>query len=414
MRKQARVEIITIGDEILIGQIVDTNSAWMGMRLSRVGFDVVQVSSVHDDAGQIVRALQAALDHADVVLITGGIGPTKDDVTKQALCRFFHTRLVFDTAVYRNIQEMYAHRKGVINDLTKEQAMVPESALVIQNTVGTAPITWFSHEGKVVVSMPGVPYEMKRVMDMEIIPRLQKMFITTAQLHKTLLVTGYAESALALTLSDWEAALPPELRLAYLPGYGTIRLRLSGTHDDPRTLDSLMKQQVDKLKSLLGDAIVCDEDITLGEWLGRVLRANGLTIATAESCTGGHIAHLITSVPGSSDYFKGSVVSYANEVKTSVLGVSPNDLEREGAVSRPVVEQMARGVRRLMNADWALATSGIMGPGGGTAEKPVGTVWVAVCSKDKLISRVYHINHEREQNIERASQTAMLMLRELL
>lgn len=413
--KQVKVEIITIGDEILIGQIVDTNSAWMGAELSKAGFDVVQITSVHDEAMPIQSALKAALGRADVVLVTGGIGPTKDDVTKRTLCDFFHTRLVHSEVVLQNIQRLYTHRRDVLNDLTRAQAMVPEGATIIQNTVGTAPITWFDREGgQVVVSMPGVPYEMRQAMSAEVIPRLQKKFDTPALLHKTLLVTGYPESALALKMADWEAALPANLHVAYLPNYSIIRLRLTGTGNDMLALDFAMNQQIDQLKALLGTAVVCDEDITVAEWLGRLLKSRGLTLATAESCTGGNIAHLITQVPGSSEYFKGTVVSYANEVKTGVLGVRAGDLERHGAVSQPVVEQMAQGVRRLLRTDWAVSTSGIMGPGGGTPDKPVGTVWMAVCSADRLISRPYHVNHHREQNIERASQLALLMLRELL
>ena len=413
--KQVKVEIITIGDEILIGQIVDTNSAWMGAELSKAGFDVVRITSVHDDGEAIQCALRAALGRADAVLVTGGIGPTKDDVTKRTLCDFFHTRLVHSEAVLQNIQRLYTHRRDVLNDLTRAQALVPEGATIIQNTVGTAPITWFDCEGgRVVVSMPGVPYEMQQAMGAEVIPRLQKKFDTPAQLHKTLLVTGYPESALAIRMADWEAALPANLHVAYLPHYGIIRLRLTGTGDDLLALDFAMNQQLDRLKALLGDAVVCDEDITVAEWLGRLLKSRGLTLSTAESCTGGNIAHLVTQVPGSSDYFKGTVVSYANEVKTGVLGVRADDLEREGAVSRTVVEQMAQGVRQLLRTDWAVATSGIMGPGGGSPDKPVGTVWMAVCSADKVVSRRYHVNHHREQNIERASQLAMLMLRELL
>lgn len=412
--KQVKVEIITIGDEILIGQIVDTNSAWMGTELNKVGFEVERITSVHDDALQIKSALQAALERVEVVLFTGGIGPTRDDITKQTLCDFFHTRLVFDEAVYRNIQSLYVHRKDVINDLTKAQALVPEKAVVIQNTAGTAPIMWFDCGGKVVVSMPGVPYEMKQAMTSDILPRLKKVFAVGALLHKTLLVTGYPESALAIKISEWENALPDNMHLAYLPNYGVIRLRLSGESEDVLMLDFLMNQQLDRLKALLGDAVVCDEDVAVEEWLGKLLKSKGLTLATAESCTGGNIAHLITKVPGSSAYFKGTVVSYANEVKVGVLGVSAESIEQESAVSQTVVEQMAQGVRRLLNTDWAVATSGIMGPDGGSDDKPVGTVWIAVCSEDKMISRVYHVNHRREQNIERTTQLAMLMLRELL
>ena len=412
--KQIKVEIITIGDEILIGQIVDTNSAWMAVELNKAGFEIVQITSVHDDASQITAALYAALERAEVVLITGGIGPTKDDITKQTLCGFFDTKLVFDESVFQNIEGLFARRNIQLNELTRAQAMVPESAVIIQNTVGTAPLTWFDKNGKVIVSMPGVPFEMKHAMRTEIIPRLKKQFETPVLLHKTLLVSGYPESALALKIADWENALPAYLHLAYLPNYGIIRLRLSGTADDMLALDFAMSQQIDKVKGLLGDAVVCSEDILVEQWLGNVLKERKLSISTAESCTGGNIAHLITSIAGSSDYFKGSVVSYANEIKINVLGVSCEDIETLGAVSQAVVEQMAQGVRRLTKTDIAIATSGIMGPDGGTDEKPVGTVWVAVCSAEKTISRLFCFSYQREQNIERTTQAAMLMVREVL
>lgn len=411
--QQNKIEIITIGDEILIGQIVDTNSAWMSAELNKAGFEIVQITSIHDDAKQIIEALSSALDRADIVLITGGIGPTKDDITKQTLCDFFGTKLLFDETVLQNIEQLFAHRNIQLNELTRAQAMVPESAVIIQNLVGTAPITWFEQNGKIVVSMPGVPYEMKNAMSSEIIPRLKAQFETSALLHKTLLVHGYPESALAIKIADWENALPENLHLAYLPNYGIIRLRLSGTGADSLALDFAMTQQIDKVKGILGNAVVCDEDIPVEQWLGNALKDKNFTISTAESCTGGNIAHLITSVPGSSDYFKGSVVSYANEVKINVLSVSFEDIEKHGAVSQTVVEQMAQGVRQLTKTDISIATSGIMGPNGGTDEKPVGTVWIAVCSESQVISRQFRFSYQREQNIERTTQTAMLMVREL-
>ncbi len=412
--KSMKVEIITIGDEILIGQVVDTNSAWMAVELNKAGFEVVEINSVHDNAEQIKDSLSSALNKADIVLITGGIGPTKDDITKQTLCDFFNTSLVFEKSVLENIEKLFAHRNIQLNELTRAQAMVPGAATIIQNTVGTAPVTWFEKDGKVIVSMPGVPYEMKQVMSTEIIPRLKKRFNTSSILHKTLLVYGYPESALALKIADWENALPENLHLAYLPNYGIIRLRLSGTSEDMLALDFAMNQQIDLLKAILGNAVVCDEDITVEQWLGNLLREKKLTISTAESCTGGNIAHMITAVAGSSDYFKGSVVAYANEVKTSVLGVSSVDIAKYGAVSQVVVEQMAQGVRRISNTDISIATSGIMGPGGGTNGKPVGTVWIAVCSAEKVISKEFFFTYQREQNIERTTQAALLLVRDIL
>ena len=413
-RKQTKIEIITIGDEILIGQIVDTNSAWMAVELNKAGFEIVQITSVHDVAAQITESLQMALNRADVVLLTGGIGPTKDDITKQTLCDFFNTNLVFDKSVLQNIERLFAQRDIQLNELTRAQALVPQSAKIIQNPVGTAPITWFEKDEKIAISMPGVPYEMKNTMETEIVSRLKKHFDTPALLHKTLLICGYPESALALKIADWENALPKNLHLAYLPNFEIIRLRLSGTGDDVLALDFGMNQQIDVLKGILGGAVICDDDITIEQWLSNTLKERNLSISTAESCTGGNIAHLMTTIPGSSAYFKGSIVAYANEVKINTLGVSAEDIEQHGAVSCTVVEQMAQGVRRLTKTNISIATSGIMGPDGGTKEKPVGTVWIAVSSAEKTICRKFHFSSQREQNIERATQAAFLMTRELL
>ena len=411
--KEVKIEIITIGDEILIGQIVDTNSAWMATELNKAGFQLAQITSVHDDAVHIISSLESALLRADVVLFTGGIGPTKDDITKQTLCSFFDTKLVFNADVLANIERLFVHRPNAMNELNRQQAMVPEKCTVIQNSVGTAPITWFEKAGKVIVSMPGVPYEMKLAMSTEIIPRLKNYFATPSIFHQTIQVYGYAESALALKIADWETALPAHIRLAYLPNYGIVKLRLSGLGADASVLETEVGEQVKKLQIILGDAIISLKDIPVAEWLGEMLTKQGKMVASAESCTGGNIAHLITGISGSSAYFKGSVVAYANDIKTNVLGVSQFDIDRFGAVSQSVVEQMAQGVRTLMQSDVAIATSGIAGPTGGTADKPVGTVWVAVCSAEKMISREFHFGSLREQNIERATQAAMLMVREL-
>lgn len=413
--KKVNVEIITIGDEILIGQIVDTNSAWMATELNKSGFEVFQITSVHDNAKHITNALDLALRYSDVVLFTGGIGPTNDDITKQTLTKYFGTKLVFDASVIRNIEQLFANRPNyTINELTYAQAMVPEDCTVIQNPVGTAPITWFEKEGKVIVSMPGVPYEMKNAMSTEIIPRLQQHFDTPIVLHKTIQVYGYGESALAMKIADWEGALPTNLSLAYLPHFGVVKLRLSGTSADALSLEFSINQQFQTLSQLLGNAIIATEDVELEKLVANILLSKGLTLSTAESCTGGYIAHRFTSIPGSSEFFKGSVVAYSNQVKQSVLKVSKFDIEHVGAVSQQVVEQMASGVRSLLQSDVAIATSGIAGPTGGTEDKPVGTVWIAVCSKDQVLSREFHFGTKREQNIQRASQAAMLLLKEIL
>lgn len=412
---RVKVEIITIGDEILIGQIVDTNSAWMATELNKTGFELAQITSVHDQAGHITESLNMALKRADIVLLTGGIGPTNDDITKQTLCTYFETKLVYDDSVTQNINRLFSSRPGfVMNDLTRAQAMVPEKCTVIQNVVGTAPITWFEQGGKIIVSMPGVPYEMKNVMSTEIIPRLQSHFKTPVILHKTIQVFGYPESTLALKISDWENSLPEFIRLAYLPNSGIIKLRLSGLSDDSLSLEFSMNQQIDKLSQLLEKAIIAYEDIPVEQLVGNILKEQGLLVATAESCTGGNIARSFTSIPGSSTFFKGSVIAYSNEVKTNILKVSSEELEKNGAVSKEVVEQMATGVRLLLKSDVAIATSGIAGPGGGTEDKPVGTVWIAVCSETETLSREFHFGSLREQNIIRATQASMLLLKEML
>ena len=410
-----KVEIITIGDEILIGQIVDTNSAWMATELNKVGFEVVQITSVHDNENHILDSLELALQRADIVLFTGGIGPTKDDITKQTLCKFFKTRLVFDESVLRNIEQLFSTRPNfVINELTRAQAMVPENCIVIQNQVGTAPLTWFEKSGKIIVSMPGVPYEMKNAMSTEIIPRLHKRFKTPVLLYKNVQVFGYGESALALKIAEWENELPGYIRLAYLPNSGIVKLRLSGLLDNLLELEFSMNQQIDKLKQILGSAIVAFEDIPIAEVIGNLLKSKKLVVATAESCTGGNIAHELTLIPGSSDFFKGSVVAYSNEIKTSLLQVSTADLKNFGAVSQQVVEQMAVGVRKLLKSDVSIATSGIAGPAGGTEEKPVGTVWIAVSSADTTLSSEFRFGSLREQNINRSTQAALLLLKEII
>ncbi len=407
-----KVEIITIGDEILIGQIVDTNSAWMAVELNKAGFEIAQITSVHDDEQHIIKALNNALTRVNIVLFTGGIGPTKDDITKQTLCKYFDTKLVYNDEVRLNIEKLLINRQRAINELTLGQAMVPENCTVIQNPVGTAPITWFDQADKVIVSMPGVPNEMKMAMTTEIIPRLQRQFDTPAIIHKTIIVKGYPESALALKIADWENALPKQLHLAYLPTYGIIRLRISGISDNELALEFEINQQANKLSEILGDAIVAFDDIPLEVLVGKILKEKKLSITTAESCTGGNIAHKITEIAGSSDYFKGSVVAYSNEIKQQVLHVPEDILGQYGAVSAQTVEAMALGVRRLMQSNIAIATSGIAGPSGGTIEKPVGTVWIAISTSNETVSRMYQFSSNRIQNIERTTQSALLFLLE--
>lgn len=405
------IEIITIGDEILIGQIVDTNSAWMSVQLNKAGFPISQITSVHDDEEQILNTLNRAISGNDIVLITGGLGPTKDDITKLTLCSYFKTRLVFDESVYQHITKLYSHRPSVMNELTRTQAMVPENCTIIQNSVGTAPIMWFEPDGKVVVSMPGVPFEMQKVLIEEIIPRLSARFPRQHIVHQTVQVYGYGESDLAIKIADWENALPSYLHLAYLPSFGIVKLRLSGLMSDKELLEREMESQFEKLSDRLGESIVAYDDLPIEHTLSTILRQKKLTISTAESCTGGNVARRITLIPGSSDIFKGSVVAYDNSMKANVLGVSESDLMEFGAVSKEVVEQMAEKVRILAGSDLSVAVSGIAGPSGGTAEKPVGTVWIAVAIRDDIVSKKFQFgDFPREVIIERSTTAALMMV----
>lgn len=406
-------EIITIGDELLIGQVVDTNSAWIGRELNKIGVEVMRIVSVRDLKDEIVGAIDAAMNRADVVLLTGGLGPTKDDITKQVLCDYFGTKLVFSEEVYQNVERLL-HGRVPMNKLNCGQAMVPEACTVINNRVGTASISWFERDDKVLVSMPGVPQEMKTVMSEEIIPRLSKMFVSDVIEHRTFLVRNYAESVLAEHLEEWESALPPFVKLAYLPKMGIIRLRLTARGKRGDNVTDALEVECGKLRDILGDDIIGEGDSPVEEVLGEMLRKRRLTVATAESCTGGSIAARITSIPGSSDYFKGSVVAYSNEVKMNVLGVSADTLAQHGAVSEETVKEMVAGVRNLLKTDCAISTSGVAGPGGGTAEKPVGTVWIAAAFGDKICAMKQFSDRGREMNIERAGNNALLQLLNLL
>ena len=405
-----KAAIVTIGDEILIGQIVDTNSAWIAEKLTLAGFEVEEMLSIGDDAQQIKATIDDVFARVDVILMTGGLGPTKDDITKKTLCEYFGTTLVFDDSVLENIQNVISSFTS-LNELTRNQAYVPKNCTVIQNKVGTAPITWFDYMGKVLVSMPGVPYEMKYVMENEIVPRLQTKYDPDAYLKHVFIVRGYTESALAMYIADFEDNLPEDFGLAYLPSPGVMKLRLfvRGEHRL-----SEMDEQVKRLSALLGDAIIADKDIAVEKILGKRLLEKGLTLGTAESCTGGNIAHQITSVAGSSLYFNGSVVSYANEAKVNVLHVSQESLQQFGAVSEAVSIEMARGAQRVLNVDCSIATTGIAGPDGGTEEKPVGTVWICTTYKDKYVAKKYQLGKFREANIMRASNNALLQLLDML
>lgn len=406
-------EVITVGDELLIGQVVDTNSAWIGTQLNAVGIRIRQITSIQDDEAHIIQTLGEAAKRARIVLITGGLGPTRDDVTKHALCRYFDTSLVFNEDAFALIEELFRQRGRTVTASNRSQAEVPASCEVLLNKMGTAPGMWFEKDGVVYVSMPGVPYEMKYLMQEEVIPRLRRHFDTPFILHRTLLTQGIGESFLSDLIQDFEKNLPAYVKLAYLPSPGMVRLRLSARGEE-QTIRREMEALVGELSNLVGEYLFGYDEQTIESVLGDLLKRKGLSIATAESCTGGYVAHLLTSVPGSSVWYMGSTVTYSYESKTEVLGVPAELIREQGAVSEAVVLEMVQNVRKKFGTDCAISTSGVAGPGGGTAEKPVGTVWIGVATPDKVFARKVLLGDNRLRTIQVASATALNMLRKAL
>ncbi len=409
-----KAEIITIGDEILIGQIVDTNSAWMAQQLNQNGIEVFQITSVHDSHTHIFEALSNASKAASLVLLTGGLGPTKDDITKNVLCDYFSTKLVFHEPTFQRIADTFSNRGIDLNKLNRDQALVPEGCTVLENKAGTAPGLWFEKDGTIFVSMPGVPFEMKYLVTEEILPRLKKTGLAKAIYHKTVLTQGVPESMLADKLEDWENKLPLNISLAYLPSPMAVRLRLSAMGENEEALKGQVSAEIQKLQKLIPQNIFGFDNDKLAGVIGEILKEKGKTLALAESCTGGNIAHLITLIPGCSDYFKGSVTAYSNEIKQALLGVKEESLDEFGAVSEQVALEMATGVKKALNTDYAVATTGIAGPDGGSEEKPVGTVWIAVTGEKRTFARKFVFGNNRERNIIRSSQTALQLLRRFI
>lgn len=406
-----KAEIITIGDEILIGQIVDTNSAWMCKELTENGFQVVAVTSVGDCKRSIIKSIEIAKTRADVILLTGGVGPTNDDITKSTLCEYFQTKMVFNDDVFENISQLFAKKNFAMNELTKAQAFVPENSTVINNKVGTAPILWFEQNGFILVSMPGVPFEMRDAMKYEIIPRLKNIFSVNDYLRKSFLVAGVTESALSISLQSFEESLPEGFSLAYLPTYGYVYLRLSVLGIKHKYI---LDQQGEKLKNALGELLIAETDKPLEFVLGELLTKKNYTVSTAESCSGGNVAKRIVSVAGASTYFKGSIVAYSNEIKNELLHVDKEILAAKGAVSEEVVREMAINVSEIMKTDCAISVSGIAGPDGGTTEKPIGTVWICTKTPDSIVAKKYNFGSSRHENIQRTTNIAMLQLIKML
>jgi nicotinamide-nucleotide amidase len=407
----ATAEIISIGDELLYGQTLDTNAHWISHKLDEYNIKVFQRTTIGDDADQILNAFATAAERVDIVLITGGLGPTKDDLTKPLLAKYFGVGMVHHEEVLRDITLLFAKASREVTALNAQQAELPANCEKITNPVGTAPGMWFYENNTVFVAMPGVPYEMKSIMTQGILPKLHEMFSKGVLHHHIIKTIGITESSLSDLIEDWEVNLPKHIKLAYLPTKGQVKLRLTGSGNDLNTL----KQEIDALQMAIMPKIAkyvygFGADSLEGV-IGQLLNKNNLTLATAESCTGGYLAHMITSVPGSSRYFKGSVIAYSNEVKTAQLGVSTEDLKQQGAVSEEVAKAMAEGIRKALNTDIAIATTGIAGPDGGTIEKPVGTVWIAYSDKHKTLAKKFNFSRDRTFIVHWSALAALNMIR---
>lgn len=409
--------IITIGDELLIGQTIDTNSAWIAQELNKIGIWVKRRVAVGDVWDDIWKALDDESKDSGIIIITGGLGPTNDDITKPLLCKYFGGKMVMNEKVLEHIKFLFEkvyNRPGPLLERNIQQAEVPDNCKILFNKRGTAPGMLFEKEGKIFVSLPGVPYEMKDVVIDEVIPRLKKSFHSPHIIHRTVFTAGQGESFIAEQIKEFESALPPHIKLAYLPSFGMVRLRLTAFGKEKEKIEKELEPLFRQLIDLVKDFMVADNDDELQVVIGKLLKEKSKTVGTAESCTGGYIAHLITSVPGSSNYFKGSIVSYANEAKENLLNVHSETLKKAGAVSEETVIEMVKGALTQLHIDYAVATSGIMGPEGGSEEKPVGTVWIAVGNRNKVKAKKFMFRFERERNIAQTAHTALNILRKFI
>ena len=401
--------IITIGDELLIGQTIDTNSAFIAQELNKIGIWVKRRIAIGDVKDEILKALKEQSRDCQIIIITGGLGPTADDITKPTLCEYFNAKMIVDDGALKNVKDIFTKLNRPMIERNLKQAEVPDNCTVLPNLRGTAPGMWFEKDQVIYVSLPGVPNEMKGLVQQSVIPKLKNILKLPYVVHRTLLTSGVGESTIADTIADFENDLPPHIKLAYLPSYGLVRLRLTG-RSDQSAIEKELDEYFSKLQLLVKDWMVADEDISLEQAVSNLLLKKNKTISTAESCTGGYIAHLITSHAGSSAVFKGTIVAYANEVKQNILHVNPSTLEKYGAVSEQTVTEMAKSVLNELKTDYAIATSGIMGPGGGTDEKPAGTVWIAIASNKKLKASRHFFRFNRDRNIELTAYTALTIL----
>ena len=413
-KDKMNVNIINIGDELLIGQVTNTNATWMAQQLTAIGCAVTDIVCIADRREAIEGSLRRCMQQADAVLVTGGLGPTKDDITKKTLCDFFHSRLVEDEASLRNIERIFAGRGYPMTETNRQQALVPACCKVIVNETGTAPCMWFEQEGKIVVSMPGVPSEMKQLMSSRILPMLQERNGGRCIVQKNLIFQGIGESFLSDRIESWETALPDHIGVAYLPQHGMLRLRLTATGTDEADLRRQLEEESQKLHQLAGKYIYGEDKESLQEIAAGLLRLHGQTLSSAESCTGGAIAARLTAMPGASHYYKGGVVAYSNELKEKLLQVRPETLARHGAVSEETVREMVTHLRAICQSDYAVATTGIAGPEGGTPEKPVGTVWIGLASAERTVSKLLHFSDQRAQIIERTCNQVFSELIQLI
>ncbi len=402
--------IITIGDELLIGQTVDTNSAWMAHKLNELGIHVIRRIAVGDEAQEIKDALDSELARVPLVLVTGGLGPTSDDITKPLLCEYFNGKLVLNEEVLVHVRELFAKRNRPFHDINIKQAEVPDNCTVLHNRMGTAPGMLFERDGRYLVSMPGVPFEMMTIMQDEVIPFIRKTFISDAFLHRTVITSGEGESFIAEKIADIETALPAYIKLAYLPGMGSVRLRLSGSSEDEMKLTQELDIWQHRIADRLEHIVVALEDNPMEYILGKSLLEKNATVSFAESCTGGNIGHMITQVTGSGSYFMGSAVCYQNEIKESLLGVKKETIEAHTAVSKQTAEEMVQGALRIYGSDYALSVTGKLSEGGVDKDIPVGTVWMAVADKDRVVSKEFRFHYDRLRNKELAVQMGMLMV----
>lgn len=406
--------IITIGDEILIGDTVDSNSAWIAQNLTSLGIENTKIISISDKKDEIINSLKNVENKNNFVFITGGLGPTKDDITKQTICDFFDTKLILNNDILQDIKHIFKIRGLEVSELNRKQAEVPANCTAIHNPIGTAPAMWFEKENIIYIFMPGVPFEMKAIMEKEILPRIKENFTLPKIEIKNIQTQGIPESHLAAKIDNWENNLSENFSLAYLPSPIGVRLRLTARGKKNENLTSLLDKEIEKLNEIIPDFIYSFEKETLEQVIGKLLTEKQKTISTAESCSGGNIAHLLTLISGSSNYFEGSVVAYSNSIKNRILNVPAEIIEEFGAVSKEVVEKMAEGVKALFKTDYAIATSGIAGPKGGTENKPIGTTWIAIATPEKIISQKFLLGDGRERNIMRSSATALNMLRKIL